>query len=125
MEASQKKSGSTIQFLIGSLVNHFAGIFHVSCSVQKFFKTFMLLQQLRQKQQLRYFFKFWEQNDPSYFVANLDTPKRHCLENVCVHWGIMAQVAFPVEVFGVWKNNKKRLTPRVTVYFTHMGSRPH
>jgi hypothetical protein len=37
----------TIQFLVGGLVIHFAGIFHVSCSVQKLFKNFMRLQQLR------------------------------------------------------------------------------
>jgi hypothetical protein len=44
MEASQNKSDATIQFLVGGLVIHFAGIFHLSCSVQKLFKNFMLLQ---------------------------------------------------------------------------------
>jgi hypothetical protein len=47
MEASDIESDVTIQFLVGGLDIHFAGIFHVSCSVQKLFKNFMLLQQLR------------------------------------------------------------------------------
>jgi hypothetical protein len=38
------ESDVTIQFLVGGLVIHFAGIFHLSCSVQKLFKNFMLLQ---------------------------------------------------------------------------------
>jgi hypothetical protein len=44
MEASQKKCDVTIQFLVGGLVIHFAGIFHLSLSVQKLFKNFMLVQ---------------------------------------------------------------------------------
>jgi hypothetical protein len=47
MEASEYKSEVTIQFLIGGLVIHFAGIFHQSASVQKLFKNFMLLQWLK------------------------------------------------------------------------------
>jgi hypothetical protein len=47
MEASNIESDVTIQFLVGGLVIHFAGIFHLSCSVQKLFKNFMLLKQLR------------------------------------------------------------------------------
>jgi hypothetical protein len=35
MEASQNKSDVTIHFLFGGLVIHFAGIFHLSFSVQK------------------------------------------------------------------------------------------
>jgi hypothetical protein len=46
MEASQNKSDVTIQFLIGGLVIHFAGIFHLFISVQKLFKNFMLVQGL-------------------------------------------------------------------------------
>jgi hypothetical protein len=46
MEASNIESDVTIQFLVGGLDIHFAGIFHLSCSVQKLFKNFMLLQQL-------------------------------------------------------------------------------
>jgi hypothetical protein len=46
MEALQNKSDATIQFLVGGLVIHSAGIFHLSCSVQKLFKNFMLLQWL-------------------------------------------------------------------------------
>jgi hypothetical protein len=37
MEAPQDKSDVTIQFLVGGLVIHFAGIFHLSGSVQKVF----------------------------------------------------------------------------------------
>jgi hypothetical protein len=46
MEAPQNKSDVTIKFLIGGLVIHYAGIFHLSCSVQKLFKSFMLVQWL-------------------------------------------------------------------------------
>jgi hypothetical protein len=55
MEASQNKSDVTIQFLVGGLVIHFAGIFHLSCSVQKLFKNFMFVQWLKN------FFNFWGQ----------------------------------------------------------------
>jgi hypothetical protein len=55
MEASQKKCDVTIQFLVGGLVIHFAGIFHLSFSVQKLFKNFMLVQWLKN------FFNFWGQ----------------------------------------------------------------
>jgi hypothetical protein len=47
MEASNIENDVAIQFLVGALDIHFAGICHVSCSVQKLFKNFMLLQQLR------------------------------------------------------------------------------
>jgi hypothetical protein len=55
MEASQNKTDVTIQFLVGGLVIHFAGIFHLSCSVQKLFKNFMFVQWLKN------FFNFWGQ----------------------------------------------------------------
>jgi hypothetical protein len=54
MEASQNKSDVTIQFLVGGLVFNFAGIFHLSGSVEKLFKNFMLVQWL-------IFFNFWGQ----------------------------------------------------------------
>jgi hypothetical protein len=44
MEASQKKSDVTIQFLVGGSVIHFAGIFHLSFSVEKLFKNFIFVQ---------------------------------------------------------------------------------
>jgi hypothetical protein len=47
MEASPKKSGVTIQFLVGGLVIYFAGISHLSGSVRKLFKNFMLVQWLK------------------------------------------------------------------------------
>jgi hypothetical protein len=55
MEASQNKSDGTIQFLVGGLVIHFAGIFHLSCSVKKLLKNFMFVQWLKN------FFNFWGQ----------------------------------------------------------------
>jgi hypothetical protein len=47
IEAPQNKSDVTIQFLVGRLVIHFAGIFHLSGSIQKLFKNFMLVQWLK------------------------------------------------------------------------------
>jgi hypothetical protein len=55
MGARQNKSDVTNQFLVGGLVIHFAGIFHVSYSVEKLFKNVMFWQQLRN------FFNFWGQ----------------------------------------------------------------
>jgi hypothetical protein len=61
---------------------------------------------------------------PKIFFANLDTPKGHFLEKICVDWGIMVQVAIAVRAVG-FRTNKKRETPPVTVYFTYLGRRPH
>jgi hypothetical protein len=47
VEASQNQSDVTIQFLVGGLVIHFAGIFHLSGSVQKLLKNFLLVQWLK------------------------------------------------------------------------------
>jgi hypothetical protein len=54
MEAWNIENDVTIQFLIGGLDIHFAGIFRLSCSVQKLFKNFILGQWL-------IFFNFWGQ----------------------------------------------------------------
>jgi hypothetical protein len=54
MEASNIESDVIIQFPVGGLVIHFAIIFHLSFSVQKLFKNFMLLQWLKK-------FQFWGQ----------------------------------------------------------------
>jgi predicted Na+-dependent transporter len=79
MEAPQNKSDVTIQFLVAGLVIHFAGIFHLSFSVQKLFKNFMLVQWLK------IFFQFLGANmTPKNFIANIQTPKRHFLEKICV-----------------------------------------
>jgi hypothetical protein len=79
MEASQKKCDVTIQCLVGGLVIHFAGIFHLSFSVQKLFKNFMLVQWLK------FFFHFLGANmTPKNFFANIETLKRHFLEKICV-----------------------------------------
>jgi hypothetical protein len=37
MEASHIKSNVIVQFLIGGLMSHFAGIFHLPCSIQKLY----------------------------------------------------------------------------------------
>jgi hypothetical protein len=58
MEASDVESDVTIQFLVGGLDINFAGIFHVSCCVEKLCKNSMLLQQLRN------FFNFGGKYDP-------------------------------------------------------------
>jgi hypothetical protein len=77
MEASQNKSDVTIQFLVGGLVIHFAGIFHLSGSVQKLFKNFMLVQWLN-------FFQFFGANMTLKFSLQISTPrKRHFLEKIC------------------------------------------
>jgi hypothetical protein len=47
MEASQNKSDVTIQCLVGGLVIHLSGIFHLSCSIEKLFNNFMLVQWLK------------------------------------------------------------------------------
>jgi hypothetical protein len=78
METSQNKSDVTIQCLVGGLVIHFAGIFHLSSSVQTLFKNFMLVLWFK-------FFQFLGANmTPEIFFPNLDTPKRHFLEKICV-----------------------------------------
>jgi hypothetical protein len=78
MGAPKIESDVTVQFLFGGLVIHFAGIFHLSCSVQKLFKDFMVLQWLKN-------FQFLGANmTPKIFFANLDTPKRHFLKIICV-----------------------------------------
>jgi hypothetical protein len=69
MEASDIESDVTIQFLVGGLDIHFAGIFHLSCSVQKLFKNFMLLQQLRN------FSIFGGKYDPKIFLQ-ISTPQK-------------------------------------------------
>jgi hypothetical protein len=47
IEASQMKCDVTMQFPVGGLVIHFAGISHLSFSFQKLFKNFMLVQWLK------------------------------------------------------------------------------
>jgi hypothetical protein len=79
MGASQNESNVTIQFLVGGLVIHFAGSFHLSGSVQKLFKNFMFVQWLN------FFSFFWGANMiPKIFCANLVIPKGHYLEKICV-----------------------------------------
>jgi hypothetical protein len=70
MEASQNKSDVTFQFLVGGLVVHLAGIFHLSGSVQKLFKNFLLVQWLK------IFSQFLGANmTPKIFFATLGTLK--------------------------------------------------
>jgi hypothetical protein len=90
-----------IQFLVGGIVIHFAGIFHLSFSVQKLFKNFMLVQWLN------FFLIFGANMTPENFFAIIQTPKRHFLEKICVDWGMMVQVAIAVRAVGVSKNKRK------------------
>jgi hypothetical protein len=46
MGALQNKSDVNIQFLVGGLAYHFAGIFHLAFAVQKLLKNFMIAQWL-------------------------------------------------------------------------------
>jgi hypothetical protein len=71
-----KKCDVAIQFLVGGLVIHFARIFHLSFSVQKLFKNFMLVHLLKN------FFTFGANMTPKIFFANIQTPKRHFLEKI-------------------------------------------
>jgi hypothetical protein len=78
MEASQNKGDGTIQFLVDGLVIHFARIFHLPSSVQKLFKNFMFVQWLKS-------FSILGANlTPEIFFANIQTPKRHFPEKICV-----------------------------------------
>jgi hypothetical protein len=78
------KSDVAVHFLVGRLLIHLAGMFHLSGSVQKLHKNFMLLQQLRN------IFQFLGASmTPKIFFANPDSPKRHFLEKICVDRGIM------------------------------------
>jgi hypothetical protein len=55
MEASQKKCDVTIQFLVGGLVIHFAGIFHLFCLRSK------VIQEFHACAMVKIFFNFWGQ----------------------------------------------------------------
>jgi hypothetical protein len=44
---------------------------------------------------------------PKILFANLDTPKRHFLEKICVDWGILVQVAIPVRAVGSGRVKKR------------------
>jgi hypothetical protein len=77
-EASQNKTDVTIQFLVGGSVDSLCRNFYLSCSVQKLFKNFMLVQWLK-------FFQFLGANmTPKNFFANFVTPKGTFLEKICV-----------------------------------------
>jgi hypothetical protein len=55
------------------------------------------------------FFHFLEANmTPNISFANLETPKRHFLQKICVNWGIMIHVAIPDRAAGLPKNKKER-----------------
>jgi hypothetical protein len=58
MEASQIESDVTIQFLVGGLVIHFAGIFHLSCFRSKVIQEFHAFAMVKK------FFNFWGKYDP-------------------------------------------------------------
>jgi hypothetical protein len=89
MEASQNKSDVTIQFLVGGLVIHFAGIFHLSCSVQKLFKNFMLLQWLK------FFSIFGGKYDPKIFLQISTPPKGTSLRKSASIEALWSRWLFP------------------------------
>jgi hypothetical protein len=90
MEASQNESDVTIQFLVGGLVIHFAGIFHLSCSVQKLFKNFMLVQWLKN------FFQFLGANMTLKFSLQMfDTPKGTSLRKSASIEALWSRWLFP------------------------------
>jgi hypothetical protein len=92
IEALDIDSDVTVQFLVGGLVIHFTGIFHVSCSVQKLCKKFYAFEAVRK------FFQFLAANMTleNFFFTNLETSERHFPEKLCVEWGIMVQVTTSV-----------------------------
>jgi hypothetical protein len=100
IEASNIESDVTIQFLVGGLVIHFAGIFHLSCSIQKLFKNFMLLQQLRN-------FSILGANMTLNFFANLETPKGTSLRKSASIEALWSRWLFPFGAVGVRKNKEK------------------
>jgi hypothetical protein len=80
MEASQNKSDVTIQFLVGGLVIHFAGIFPFVWFRSKVIQEFHVCAMVKKK-----IFILWGANMiPKIFFAYLETPKRHFLEKICV-----------------------------------------
>ena len=55
------------------------------------------------------FFQFLGANmTPKNFFANIETPKRHFLEKICVDWGNMVQIGILVRSVGLSKNKKKK-----------------
>jgi hypothetical protein len=47
LEAPQNKSDVTIKYLVRGVIIHFAGIFHLSCSVQKLLNNCIFVQWLK------------------------------------------------------------------------------
>jgi hypothetical protein len=79
METPQNKSDITIQFLVGGLVIHFAGIFHYFILLRS-----KVIQEFHACAMVKFFSMFGGKYDPKNFVANIRTPKRHFLEKICV-----------------------------------------
>jgi hypothetical protein len=92
MEAAQKECDVTIQCLVGGLVIHFAGIFHLFFSVVKLFKNFMLVQWLN-------FFQFLGPNiTPKKFFANIQTPKGTSLRKSASIEALWSRWLFPLRL---------------------------
>jgi hypothetical protein len=72
METSQNKTDVTIQFLVGDSLAFFAGISHLSASVQKLSKNFMFVQWLN-------FFQFLGANVTPKFSLQISTPQKSLL----------------------------------------------
>jgi hypothetical protein len=78
MGASDIESDVTIHFLVGGLVIHCRNFTFIS------FRS-KVIQEFRAFAAARKFFQFLGANmTHKIFFANLDTPKRHFLEKICV-----------------------------------------
>jgi hypothetical protein len=90
-----EKSDITIQFLVGDLVIHFAGSFHVSYSVQKLFKNFMLVQWLN-------FFQFLGANMTLNISLQPSTPLKDTSLRICASIDVLwLRWLFPFGLYGV------------------------
>jgi hypothetical protein len=78
MEASQKKCDVTIQFLVGGLVFTLPE-FSIYLSPLKSYSRISCLCNGE-----NFFSIFGGKYDPKNFFANIQTPKRHFLEKICV-----------------------------------------
>jgi hypothetical protein len=77
MEASNIESDVTIQFLVGGLVIHFAGIFHLS------FRS-KVIQEFHAFAMVKNFSILGANMTPKIFLQISTPPKRHFLEKICV-----------------------------------------
>jgi hypothetical protein len=78
MEASQKNSDVTIKFLVGDLVSTLPELSIYLSTVKSYSRISCLCNGEN-------FFSIWGANmTPKNFFANMQTPKRHFVEKICV-----------------------------------------